>query len=69
MYGIYFFHYFKEIIVKKSTPFNKKEVKNDAKASKNTEKSVKPVAKDTNKTRRKDTMLPLKNAIKKKTKP
>jgi hypothetical protein len=55
--------------VKKSTPFNKKEVKNDSKAFKNTEKSIKPVAKDTNKTRRKDTLLPLKNAVKKKTKP
>ena len=55
--------------MKKVNPFNKKEEKNDAKAFNRTEKSVKSVAKDTNKTRRKDTLLPLKNAVKKKTKP
>lgn len=54
---------------KNVNPFNKKEEKNDAKSFKKTEKSVKPVAKDTNKTRRKSTLLPLKNAVKKKTKP
>lgn len=34
-------------------PYNKREVKNDKKAMASTKKSVKPVAKDTNKTRRK----------------
>ena len=33
-------------------PYNKREVKDDKKAMKSTAKSVKPVAKDTNKTRR-----------------
>lgn len=37
---------------KKPVPFNKREVKNEKKAFARTEKSVKPVAKDTNKTRR-----------------
>lgn len=37
---------------KKPVPFNKREVKNERKAFGRTEKSVKPVAKDTNKTRR-----------------
>lgn len=35
-------------------PYNKREVKNDKKAMASTKKSVKPVAKDTNKTRRKE---------------
>lgn len=34
-------------------PYNKRQVKNAKKAFAKTEKSVKPVAKDTNKTRRK----------------
>lgn len=34
-------------------PYNKREVKDDKKAMASTKKSVKPVAKDTNKTRRK----------------
>lgn len=38
---------------KKPVPANKREVKNEKKAFANTEKTVKPVAKDTNKTRRK----------------
>jgi|HubBroStandDraft_4_1064222.scaffolds.fasta_scaffold6093985_1 hypothetical protein len=50
-------------------PFNKRASKNKNKAYRDTEKSVKPVAKDTNKTRRKQTILPLKNAMKKKTRP
>lgn len=50
-------------------PYGKKEIKNNKKSFKNAEKSVKDVAKDTNKTRRKETLLPLKNAIKKKRKP
>ena len=54
---------------KKPTPYNKRETKVAKKAFASTEKSVKPVAKDTNKTRRKDTLLPLKNAVKKKTRP
>lgn len=37
----------------KVTPYNKREVSNAKKAFNRTEKSVKPVAKDTNKTRRK----------------
>lgn len=37
---------------KKPIPANKREVKNEKKAFAKTEKSVKPVAKDTNKTRR-----------------
>ncbi len=37
----------------KPVPMNKREVKNEKKAFARTEKSVKPVAKDTNKTRRK----------------
>jgi hypothetical protein len=49
---------------KSPNPFNKCEVKNEKKAFKNTNKSVKPVAKDTNATRRKDTLEPLKNKIK-----
>ena len=36
-------------------PYNKREVKDDKKAMASTNKSVKPVAKDTNKTRRKET--------------
>lgn len=36
-------------------PYSKREVKADKKAMASTEKSVKPVAKDTNKTRRKET--------------
>lgn len=50
----------------KVNPYNKREVKNDKKAIARTEKGVKPVAKDTNKTRRKQSPLPLKNAMKKK---
>lgn len=38
---------------KKPNPYNKREVKNERKAMANTNKTVKPVAKDTNKTRRK----------------
>lgn len=53
----------------KVSPYNKREVKNDKKAIARTAKGVKPVAKDTNKTRRKDTLLPLKDAVKKKRKP
>ena len=34
-------------------PYNKREVKDDKKAMASTNKSVKPVAKDTNKTKRK----------------
>lgn len=37
----------------KPNPYNKREVKNEKKAFGKTNKSVKPVAKDTNKTRRK----------------
>jgi hypothetical protein len=36
-------------------PYNKREVKDDKKAMASTKKSVKPVAKDTNKARRKVT--------------
>lgn len=39
----------------KSNPYNKREDKNDKKAMASTERGVKPVAKDTNKTRRKET--------------
>ena len=39
---------------KSPVPYNKREVKNEKKAFRNTEKTVKPVAKDTNKTRRKE---------------
>jgi DNA-nicking Smr family endonuclease len=49
---------------KGSNPYNKRGDVDDKKAFKNTEKSVKPVAKDTNATRRKDTLRPLKNKIK-----
>jgi hypothetical protein len=35
-------------------PYQKREVKDDKRAMASTKKSVKPVAKDTNKTRRKD---------------
>jgi hypothetical protein len=38
---------------RKANPYDKREVKNDTKAQKNTKKTVKAVAKDTNKTRRK----------------
>ena len=38
---------------KKPVPANKREVKNEKKAFAKTNKTVKPVAKDTNKTRRK----------------
>lgn len=48
-------------------PFDKREKKDNKKSFADTEKEVKAVAKDTNKTRRKDTLLPLKNAMKKKT--
>lgn len=48
----------------KPNPANKREVKNEKKAFGNTEKTVKPVAKDTNATRRKNTLKPLKNKIK-----
>ena len=54
---------------KKPNPYNEREVKNEKKAFSRTEKGVKSVAKDTNKTRRKDTLLPLKGAMKKKRKP
>lgn len=37
-------------------PYNRREVKDDKKAMASTERGVKPVAKDTNKTRRKETM-------------
>jgi hypothetical protein len=49
---------------KKSNPYNKREDMDDKKAFKKTEKTVKSVAKDTNATRRKDTLKPLKNKIK-----
>lgn len=49
---------------KKPNPYNKREVKNEKKAFQNTDKSVKPVAKDTNRTRRKNTLKPLKGKIK-----
>lgn len=39
--------------VKKSVPYNKRYAELEKKAFKSTDKSVKPVAKDTNKTRRK----------------
>lgn len=54
---------------KKPVPYNEREEKDNKKAFASTEKGVKPVVKDTNKTRRKDTLLPLKNAVKKKKKP
>jgi hypothetical protein len=38
---------------KKPNPYNEREYKNAKKAFEKTEKSVRPVAKDTNKTRRK----------------
>lgn len=41
-------------------PFDKRENKNKKKAFDDTEKSVDSVAKDTNKTRRKNTLVPLK---------
>ena len=47
-------------------PMDKRENKDTKKSFSKTEKSVKTVAKDTNNTRRKDTLLPLKNANKKK---
>lgn len=50
----------------KVDPYDKRKVKNSKKSMSNTEKSVKAVAKDTNRTRRKDTLEPLKNAMKKK---
>ena len=49
--------------------YDEKMDSNDKKAFKKSKKTVTPVAKDTNKTRRKDTLLPLKNAIKKKRMP
>jgi hypothetical protein len=42
-------------------PYEKRKVSNAKKAFSKTIKTVKPVAKDTNKTRRKNTLLPLKN--------
>ena len=48
----------------KIDPYDKRKVVNSKKAMANTEKSVKPVAKDTNKTRRKNTLEPLKNKVK-----
>lgn len=51
----------------KINPYDKREKKDDKKAFTATKNTVKPVAKDTNKTRRKNTLKPLKNAIKKKT--
>lgn len=48
---------------KKVNPFDKREEKNDAKAFAQTENTVKPVAKDTNKTRRKR-MKPTKGKVK-----
>jgi len=45
-------------------PYNKREDKNMNKAYAKTEKGVKPVAKDTNKTRRKNTLEPLPNKTK-----
>jgi hypothetical protein len=38
-----------------ASPYNKREDKNAKKAFSDTEKGIKPVAKDTNKTRRKET--------------
>ncbi len=48
-------------------PFDKREKADTKKSFSKTEKSVKPVAKDTNMTRRKNTLEPLPNANKKKT--
>ena len=45
----------------KINPYDKRKVINSKKAMNKTEKSVKKVAKDTNKTRRKNTLLPLKD--------
>jgi hypothetical protein len=53
----------------KVNPYDKRPTKNAKKAFSKTEKSVDAVAKDTNKTRRKDTLLPLANAVKKKSAP
>jgi len=53
----------------KVVPFNKRPTKNMKKSFARTSADVKPVAKDTNKTRRKQTLLPLKNAVMKKRKP
>lgn len=49
---------------KEMNPYNKREDKAMDKGFKRSEKAVKPVAKDTNKTRRKNTLLPLPNKIK-----
>lgn len=51
---------------RKVKPSDKRYVGIRKKASSETAKDVSPVAKDTNKTRRKNTLLPLKNAVKKK---
>lgn len=48
----------------KGNPYDKRELKDKKKSFSKTIKSVKPVAKDTNKTRRKNTLKPLKNKIK-----
>lgn len=53
----------------KKNPLDKKEESNTSKSYKRAVKGIDPVAKDTNKIRRKNTPLPLKNAVKKKTKP
>jgi hypothetical protein len=55
--------------MKKENPLSKKQESNKSKSYKKAVKGISPVAKDTNKTRRKDTLVPLKNAVKKKTKP
>ncbi len=49
---------------KAAVPYDKREVKDKKKAFFSTKKTVKPVAKDTNSTRRKNTQLPLKGKMK-----
>lgn len=55
--------------MKQENPLAKKQESNTSKSYKKAVKGISPVAKDTNKTRRKNTLVPLKNAVKKKTKP
>jgi hypothetical protein len=51
---------------RKVVPYQKRYVMDKKKAVANTEKTTKPVAKDTNKTRRKNTLMPLANRMKSK---
>jgi hypothetical protein len=53
----------------KSNPYNKREDKNAKKAMESTERGVKPVAKDTNKTRRTETKSRLLGVTEKKATP